>query len=995
MAGITREQYMQYAKKIVSVLSGEQFYEQYRERVKNGASSFKLQKKKLIQEISVDWIDTIEGILPNLDHIVRNPRKFIVQEEDIVDVSLARSISTESVKHLAQHTNMISKVEEDGTVIPSKILNITKEESFEIYENRFIYTLLLKVKDFVTMRYDKIKKASATQDVLELDAESKFSLPKKKVTYRSQYMAQLGFDEVMRLDPETMEKIERIARMDRIITDFLSSPFAKQMRNSAPVRPPITRTNVILKEPNFKKALVLWQFIETYNVTAGFNASDDVTDLDLTNESVEQLKDMVTLNTMLFESMYDEHETDFDMEDAAFADFIKLGEMDFKADNVQHDEYSQKADEDELQNDAEKEEEVKQEETEGEQPPEEKEPEEVEKEVEKDKEVDRDLEVPAPPKDLPDMDEEPDAEKFDQNLFDVRKLYKRPEEDRLRQTEINRIKDAIDRCLISYRAIKQEELEKERQEELRRKRQEDLDRRANALKEQRDREAALFGMPSLRDKFQQDQAARSLFGTGSFAENHPELFFDKNEKLDFEDKDLDRIRREIDEMERAKRLILLGRLNMTTGEVEGINEFELPEIDEIPQENAPVNVIADKEPEPVVEEVQEPQTEEEIAIEKAKKAAEEIERPTSKPKRAMRNFKPVDERKVAVGKTPVEYGLRGDIQGSAYGFSMTGFKRITPIVAKPVMEEEVKEEPIIVPTLTPSTEDFNPWAERPGVKPQERTVPSVKTLKTFKPVDIKKSQVGDAPVKYNLGVSGLDDTGLGITLHMDANAPRYRGLFEVEDEDNYEDNIPLMGEYQPKKPEPKPEVKKDPWAITTQRARKAQQASLIAKQTHVYKPVDESKVGVGDTPVDRLSTRDLLGTTFGAQRANLGKLSGFGTHEPVQDPFGQSVVIKPEKPKKEKKKKEEKPVEEPVVPTVVPIVETHEEKPKVKRDPYALSPTTINQKYSKKSGKQKTFKPIDETKVSVGDLPVGFGSIQNALGNFGIENPDDNNDDEE
>ena len=125
MAGLTREQYMQYAKKIVSVLSGDQFYDQYRERVKNGASSFKLQKKKLIQEISVDWIDTIESILPNLDHIVRNPRKFIVQEEDIVDVSLARSISTESVKHLAQHTNMISKVEEDGTVIPSKILNIT------------------------------------------------------------------------------------------------------------------------------------------------------------------------------------------------------------------------------------------------------------------------------------------------------------------------------------------------------------------------------------------------------------------------------------------------------------------------------------------------------------------------------------------------------------------------------------------------------------------------------------------------------------------------------------------------------------------------------------------------------------------------------------------------------------------------------------------------------------------------------------------------------
>lgn len=157
---ITREVYKQYANKIVSVLGNESFYEQFKNRVDKGSSVFKLAKKRLIQDISIDWIDTIEGILPNLDTIVRNPRKFIVQEEDIVDVSLARSISTESVKFLAQHTNMISKVDEKtGDVTPSKILNITKEESFEIYENRFIYTLLLKLKDFVTMRYDKIKKS--------------------------------------------------------------------------------------------------------------------------------------------------------------------------------------------------------------------------------------------------------------------------------------------------------------------------------------------------------------------------------------------------------------------------------------------------------------------------------------------------------------------------------------------------------------------------------------------------------------------------------------------------------------------------------------------------------------------------------------------------------------------------------------------------------------------------------------------------------------------
>ena len=173
---LTREIYLNYAKKIVSVLYGDEFFNQYKKRVESGYADFKLVKKRLIQDISIDWISTIEQVLPNLDTIVRNPRKFIVQEEDIVDISLCKAISTESVKHLAQHTNMISKVDKDGTVTPSRILNITKEESYEIYENRFIYTLLLKLKDFVSIRYDKIKKASATQDVLQLNVDSKFKL---------------------------------------------------------------------------------------------------------------------------------------------------------------------------------------------------------------------------------------------------------------------------------------------------------------------------------------------------------------------------------------------------------------------------------------------------------------------------------------------------------------------------------------------------------------------------------------------------------------------------------------------------------------------------------------------------------------------------------------------------------------------------------------------------------------------------------------------------
>ncbi|NLZ24921.1 MAG: DUF2357 domain-containing protein, partial [Clostridiales bacterium] len=468
-----KRKYIEYAKRIVSVLKDEAFYEQYKQKVAQGASNIRLTKKRLIQDISIDWIDTIEDALPSLDNIVRNPRKFIVQEEDIVDISLARSISTESVKHLAQHTNFIAAVGKDGSVTPSKILNVTKEETFEIYENRFIYTLLLKLKDFVTMRYDKIKKASSAQDVVQLDVEARFNLPAKKVSYRTEYLAQLSFDEVLNLDPATLSKIERVARIDKIISDFLGSPFAKQMRNAALVRPPITRTNVILKNPDFKKALSLWQFVETYEMSAGFSTTDEVQDLSIENEQITQLKEMVALNSLIFETLYD-HDVSQDAKipEGDFIDFDKLEELDKK----------QPKDEWETDEKIETEEaETKEidEEVEKQAPPEIEIEERIKTETE---EIIKEQEIEKPE---PEPEEIEPFDVLDSFLEKSKSRYVKPRNERLRDVDKNRIKAAIARCLEAYYS------EKARDEEERSRRIE-LEKERLALERRRTNQAEIF-----------------------------------------------------------------------------------------------------------------------------------------------------------------------------------------------------------------------------------------------------------------------------------------------------------------------------------------------------------------------------------------------------------------------------------------------------------------------------------------------------------------------
>ena len=297
-----KKRYDEYLYYLSTLLKQEDFYSDFSDQISQGKNSFQISQRFQKQIFDESWIDTLEDCIVALDTIVRNPRKFIVVEEDIVDISLARSISVESVKHLAQHTNFISSVTKDGMVIPSKILNTSKEESYEIYENRFIYTLLLKTKDFIGRRYNLIKQANANSDQIVVNVTSDFSPDKdSNITYTMSTTANMPVERVVGT-AEDHTLIERVERINSIVGSFLASPFAKEMVSCALVRPPITRTNVILKDPNFKKALVLWQFIESYN-KVGFEVETVTETRDLAPAVAEKYRDLIYLNTLVIESM--------------------------------------------------------------------------------------------------------------------------------------------------------------------------------------------------------------------------------------------------------------------------------------------------------------------------------------------------------------------------------------------------------------------------------------------------------------------------------------------------------------------------------------------------------------------------------------------------------------------------------------------------------------------------------------------------------------------
>ena len=221
-----------------------------------------------MKEFDYEWVDVIEDVIPYIDNILRNPKRFIINEEEIVKVELARKVTVESVIHLTQHTNLIQKIEDNGDVKPSKILNINKEESMDTYENRFIYTLLNNLRIFFEERISATSGASYCLDknILRYEANSrvygenlKISIDVNDVT--KNIKEQTGFKGGMTLD-------DRLRKMKTQIDGFFGTELMQILGklHVAPVRSPIKKTNVILKNPNFRKAEDLWNYIQTYEV---------------------------------------------------------------------------------------------------------------------------------------------------------------------------------------------------------------------------------------------------------------------------------------------------------------------------------------------------------------------------------------------------------------------------------------------------------------------------------------------------------------------------------------------------------------------------------------------------------------------------------------------------------------------------------------------------------------------------------------------------------
>lgn len=277
--------------------------------------------EKVIKD--TEWIEKMEEVVPYIDNIFRNPNRFIINEEEIVKIERARKITVDSIKHLTKNTNFIQEIDKKtGDVKPSKILNINKEESYDTYENRLIYTLVQNMKFFISKKKKTIEQFSGdnsgNKNNKRIDYSGNTKVAKQKVNIN------LSLDTALDTEGEGKKEteedsadnlLERIARLEVKVSDLTTSDVYKVIdkKHITLITGPIKKTNVVLKNVNFQYAMKMWTYLQENldDKTQNINEKNDYED---TGELKNLIDDSFYLQYLILNTLDKEQQDDFKSE---------------------------------------------------------------------------------------------------------------------------------------------------------------------------------------------------------------------------------------------------------------------------------------------------------------------------------------------------------------------------------------------------------------------------------------------------------------------------------------------------------------------------------------------------------------------------------------------------------------------------------------------------------------------------------------------------------
>ena len=208
------------------------------------------------------WIEKMENCLEHIEAILKAPTRLIINQEEVVKIEKIKKVTVESIKHLSKNSAFIEEVTDEGDVQPGKLLNVFKEETFNTYENRFVYTLIQRMLSVTRKQKEKcIAEAKAiNKEFKEMHYTASSGIGKNKIGIE---LLMTTAAERTGERAEKAEQLDRIRNLEKNIISLTYSTTYQQLESEhvLQIQPPLKMTNALLKNVHFQYAVKLWDFL--------------------------------------------------------------------------------------------------------------------------------------------------------------------------------------------------------------------------------------------------------------------------------------------------------------------------------------------------------------------------------------------------------------------------------------------------------------------------------------------------------------------------------------------------------------------------------------------------------------------------------------------------------------------------------------------------------------------------------------------------------------
>lgn len=257
--------YQKFTKSVIRALGSTDFYNYFMDAVSHAENHIQFSNRKTVKNVDLTWVDAVEESLPGFQAIINSPRNVIREEELIVNVANAKRTGTEVVQHLAQHSSLVENFDDEtGDVRPSKLMQRYREDSTELYENRLVFSALEAAHHFVRIRHDALFEAMSDEFGAKLKVQTNMDSPTEHV-HMDMFLHIKKVDSFLDTDDKNFEVFSRISRLYRVLSMYMNTDFAQRMSKLTRVKGAVTKTNILKKNPNYKKIVALWDFLRSYD----------------------------------------------------------------------------------------------------------------------------------------------------------------------------------------------------------------------------------------------------------------------------------------------------------------------------------------------------------------------------------------------------------------------------------------------------------------------------------------------------------------------------------------------------------------------------------------------------------------------------------------------------------------------------------------------------------------------------------------------------------